>query len=278
MKSSVIDELSIVDAYKDGYSVTSLSKIWHCDSRRISSVLRKHNVKIINHPFKYKFDENFFTSETIESYYFWGFILGDGCITVGSGGEFISLTLNRRDVSILENFCKWTKRDEKSIKFYDKISDYCRLDFHGKFFQNDFSKFGLVKRKTYNPVIPTIPDEFIKPYILGFIDADGSTAFHKKITNNSLKKNGEARKVQFENSIQLVGHPIIMNWIIIKLREMGFKGHINFQTIPGKTDCEWKRIRIQRKQDVIDLVKILEVDKYFSILLKRKWENAYAVI
>jgi hypothetical protein len=195
--------------------------------------------------------------------YFYGFSLGDGCITKNSRGTkyIYTLTLKYIDDCIMKNICKWIDLPETNIKYYNnRKTKVARLVLSGDIWQRDWSDFGLVPRKTHNPSILNVPNEFIKPFLIGFIDADGSIAFEK------LRKGN--RK---ENSIQLVGHPKNMDWIIDQFRKLGFNGNINSQMVKGK----WKRIRIQRKNDVIELGKILEIDKYYSIALERKWKTLY---
>lgn len=267
----------LISDYIAGKTASKLAKEYNVSSWSITNFLKENNIKIRSiQDLKIKFDENFFFRECHKTYYFWGFILGDGClITHKQGHKYITISLKDTDKCILLNFCKYIKINKSHIKTYSSNKlhpdfKYVRLEFYGNFFKSDFSKFGIVSNKTYNPVIPNISTEFIKSFLLGLIDADGSVAWKKPRTNNIYPN----RKTSFEHSISLVGHPLIMNWVINQFRLLGFNGNINTQMVKGK----WKRIRIQRKNDVFNLAKILELEKYYNLCLKRKWENLYKEI
>jgi len=213
---------------------------------------------------------NFFSEEKPETYYFWGFILGDGSlITHKQGHRYLSISLKETDRSVLERFCQWLNLSQQKIKrgTNNYQTNYVRLEVYGNLFKQDFTKYGLVSNKTYQPIVPQLDGELVKPFILGLIDADGSVAWKKPLTNNKHPH----RKVQYEHSIQLVGHPLIMDWVIGQLRLLGFRGQINHQLVKNK----WKRIRIQRKLDIIELAQILNLTKYYHLCLERKWKDLY---
>jgi hypothetical protein len=252
VKKILLPEKEIVRRYTDDReSVNQLSKEYDVSQWKIQSVLNEHQV--IKNPRKliFQYDESFFQKESPEKYYFFGFSLGDGSL-VKKGHRFrYTLTLHKKDVCIIEQFVKWLHLKNDRIKFYGEM---VRLTLSGDLWQKDLSNLGLVPHKTYNPSVLQIPNEYIKPFIIGFIDADGSISFNKK-----------------NHSLCAVGHPNNMNWLISTFRELGFQGNINWQMAKGK----WKRIRIQRKNDILQLAKILELEKYYPLSLKRKWQPLY---
>jgi len=272
MKLMDENKSQIISQYNSGISMAKLAKMYGVNSWSIKNLLIKNNIKIRNfNDTKIKFDESFFFADTPETYYFWGFMLGDGClISHKQGHKYITITLKENDESILQKFCEWLSIDPVHIKHgvNNFKTKWSRLEVYGNFFkENDFSKFGLVSKKTYNPSKLEIPKEFIRPFLLGLIDADGSIAWNKPLTNNKFPN----RKQQFENSIQLVGHPYNMDWVIDKFREIGFTGNINHQMVKGK----WKRIRIQRKSDIVDLTNCLRLKEHYHLCLIRKWQSLY---
>ena len=200
-------------------------------------------------------------------------MLGDGClIQHKQGHRYITITVKEDDESILRQFCEWLHLDPTHIKHGTNNygTKYSRLDAYGNFFKNDFSQFGLVPKKTYNPVIPNIPDGYFRPFLLGLIDADGSVAWRKATTNNKFPD----RKQQYEQYIQLVGHPLIMDWTKQQLNDIEYSCNINEQIVKGK----WKRIRIQRKEDILQLASCLQLDQYYHLCLSRKWESLHEAI
>ena len=266
MKLMEDNKTKIILEYNNGLSIAKLAKIYDVSQWSIKNLLDKNNIKTRTlEDLKIKFNESFFFAESPETYYFWGFMLGDGClITHKQGHKYITISLKNTDKCILLQFCNWLNIDPIHIKtgINNCKTNYVRLEIYGKFFQeHDFSKYGLVSNKTNNPSKLDIPKEYVKPFLIGFIDADGSIAF------NTEKKNG--KYISKEYNFSIVGHPYNIDWFISQINQMDFTGNINYQIIKNK----WKRARIQKKKDIIDLSKILEIEKYYPICLKRKWIN-----
>ena len=243
----------IITDYNNGSNTEELSKEYNVSRWSIKNILLKNNIKIrSNVDMRIIYNENFFIKESDELYYFWGFVLGDGSLVSNGKRKWITISLNIKDVEILQRFCKWLNLSENNIKYY-RNNTVCRLNIYSKYFYKDLSQFGIVHRKTYNPVIPQIPNEYIKPFLLGLIDADGHISFNR----------GKPQE------IDVVGHPIIMDWYEKQIRNIGYTGHIGY-FYPKNI---WKRIRVRRKADVINLIKVLDIKNYYHILLKRKWSN-----
>lgn len=267
-KKIELPEQEIIEKYLANESLQKIAIKYNVSSSVIRNRLVKNNIKIRKSTQKIIFDDKFLFSKTPEAYYFWGFILGDGCLSEKGPKDTykaLTITLNEKDKNILSKFCNWLKINDDNIKYYKNT---VRLNLFGSLFQIDLSKFGCVPTKTYNPVIPNIENQFIKPFILGLIDADGSVAWKKPRTDNNRPI---TNKKSLEHSISLVGNQPIINWTIEKLREINFNGNINTQLVNNKSQS--KRWRVQRIQDVLDLAQILEIDKYESFILQRKWSK-----
>ena len=125
------------------------------------------------------------------------------------------------------------------------------LRINNSFLKADLSMWGLVPNKTNNPIIPSISTDLLNYFIIGLIDADGTVKFNKKKT------------------VRLVGNKQIMYWVLESIKKMGFTGHYNHYT---EYSDLWSIIDISRKKDVIDLCKILKIDKC-NFLLNRKWQD-----
>ena len=282
MKLLENNKRKIINQYINGQSVFSLAKTYKVSTWSIKNFLDKNHIKTRTiADLKIKFNEAFFFEETPETYYFWGFMLGDGClINHKQGHRYITISLKKEDECILQQFCRWLSIDKKHIKYG---ATYCRLEIYGNFFKdNDFSKYGLIPRKTYNPSKLDIPEKYVKPFILGLIDADGSISFNKKRKAKYVSDNVKKRKKRKQllnmhiegHSLQLVGHPLNMHWVIKQLQKIGFDGNINSQLVKGK----WKRIRIQKKDDILKLANLLELKEYYHMCLSRKWSSLYKQI
>jgi hypothetical protein len=253
------NKIKIISDYSDGKTATQLAKEFGVNHWSITNLLKKNNIKIRNcNDLRIKYNELFFETESDELYYFWGFILGDGSLSITKGrAACITITLQESDISILEKFCNWLHIDISNIKHYTQKKNgrtYCRLCIFSDNIKSNLSKYGIVKRKTYNAIIPNIPQKYIIPFILGLLDADGHISF---IPNKKYE-------------IEIVGHPLIMDWYVSQITSLGYDGDIKYQYPKNK----WKRVRVRRKNDAINLMKLLNVTKYYHLLLERKWKNA----
>jgi len=201
---------------------------------------------------KVSFNKDFFNLQDEELAYFWGFFLGDGSVSDNNGVNRIKVAVNKKDISILENFCQWLTIDLSNIKTYKNYSEFYLRDklFNYKLMK----KWGAVSNKTYNPILPTIKNKLIlKRFLIGLIDADGHVVY------------GNNKGGQF----QLVGNTKIMEWFIDSIKKLGYSGQIVHRTY---TDKVWSRACIQNKKDLISFAKILQVDTC-DFLLDRKWHN-----
>lgn len=244
----------IIDDYKSGTTATYLAKKYDISNWSIKNILIKNNIKIrSSSDLRIKYNDLFFENKSDELYYFWGFILGDGCLATDKKRKWITISLNEKDIEILERFCDWLHIEYDNIKHYKY--NVCRLNIYSDAFKQDLLKFGIVSNKTYNPIIPNIEKEYIIPFLLGLLDADGHIDF----------KYGKSY------NIDIVGNPVIMNWYNQQINLLGYNGDIKY-FYPKK---KWKRIRVRRKNDVINLSKIFNIKKYYHLLLKRKWIDIF---
>jgi len=231
----------------------------------IRKVLRKNNIKTIKSKrTKYPYNEQFFLNENYKTAYFFGFVLGDGCLIQNTINHAYRLCIGiqKSDECILQQFCDWTNRSHKAI-MYRKNQNVCLLEFCNKnLFNNSYEKWGLVPNKTYNPVEPNFNLSLMKSFIIGLLDADGHVVYNEN-------KN---------YTISFVNSKVIINWFIKTLRVLGFRGKINYTTPKSyKNSVNFPTVYISRKQDIIELSKILEIDKC-NFCLDRKWKTIKAAL
>lgn len=119
---------------------------------------------------KYKYNWDFFNVDSEELYYFLGFIAADGYI---SNNE-IEIGLNEKDLHILEEFRNLIVPDKpinykKSSNSYTlKISCRNRIKKFKDFFDMTTNK------KHEEMVFPDIPEKYLKDFIRGYVDGDGT--------------------------------------------------------------------------------------------------------
>lgn len=133
-----------------------------------------------------------FKNESHEKYYLLGFVAADGCIY----GKSLIITLHKRDVSLLYAFCDWLYLPHTTIK--SRNGDYVEFRKYNQELVDYFAYYGIFPRKTKTlEISPNIPSQYLKSFILGYFDGDGSCYtnkdnsklyFHIVGTNNVTQK------------------------------------------------------------------------------------------
>jgi intein-encoded DNA endonuclease-like protein len=255
------NEQQVLDLYSQGYGTSYIGKSMGVNRSSINKFLKirgvlirgKLEASLASCPLrkKYVFDHNFFLQDSWQLAYFCGFCLADGSLETRSGGGSarITISINKQDRELLEKFCEWSsyppscikkEKDNKlSLRFSDPILAHC------------LEKYGIVKNKTYNPKnFLNIPKEFIQPFLIGFIDGDGTLRFDNR------------RGYRFG----IVGNKLTIDIIIEMIKSIGVDGEFKFEDPQDKV---WKRACFYRKNDICKLVKALNPEIYFY--LDRKW-------
>jgi len=263
------DERKVIQLYSDGYSSNEIANIFNLNGQTILNCLHRNNiiVKDCNDPIYLgrnkinKFDTSFFFTESEKLAYMMGFILGDGNLRLNKkhSAYRITITAHVNDLSHIVMFCDWIKYDPKNIGFSKKVKR-CDLMLNDKVFDTKsdyFKEWGIVPVKTYNPIIPIAPilndKRMLRLFLIGLIDADGSVSF----------------KYGGRYGIELVGNNVIMSWVKSMFDLIGYGGQL---LIVGKDEDIWSRIVIQKKLDVLELAKALDI-KNCDFCMDRKWSD-----
>lgn len=131
----------------------------------------------------YSYKENYFEKiDTPEKAYWLGFIASDGCLYRREGHQgMISLSVNEKDVEILDNFKKELDTAKPISISTDKRrpnTKMASLQITGDKIFNDILSLGIGVRKTFDmeldKIFENIPKKFIFDFILGYFDGDGS--------------------------------------------------------------------------------------------------------
>ena len=131
-----------------------------------------------NHP-RLAVNENYFKTWSPEMAYILGFILADGCIVKGiykGYSDALKFGVQKRDIDILEKI-------KKELSSNHKISpslNAFHLGITSQIIVDDLKKLGIIYRKSLRENVPIVPREYIKDFIRGVIDGDGSIHFDKR--------------------------------------------------------------------------------------------------
>lgn len=131
-------------------------------------------------------NENFFSEWSPQMAWLLGLLFTDGCIVEeGNGlracpGQSVVLTSMDRDM--LENVrthLKSTRPIRKKVQSYDKTKHIYSFDFYRKKMRDDLQKLGLIQRKSLTMKFPNVPEEYMRHFIRGCWDGDGSVYIGK---------------------------------------------------------------------------------------------------
>ena len=181
------EQHAICVSYNNDLSISQIAKQYKVHARVIKRTLLNNNTNLRNsseYNSKYKHNRNAFDSiDSHEQAYWLGFLVGDGNIT----NNQIKLALAKKDRQHIQNFLDFMKSDYK-IHDYERFCEFSRKNgskyiSHVKYSQVSISSpecvkalanLGIIPNKTKKVIMPPIKKEFIKSFILGITDADGS--------------------------------------------------------------------------------------------------------
>lgn len=131
---------------------------------------------------KYKYNWNFFENDSEELYYFLGFVAADGYLS----SQEIEIGLGEKDLYLLEKFRdlivpdKPIYRKERTNSYTLKISCKSKLPNFKEFF------YMLSNKKHKEMSFPNIPNKYIKDFIRGYVDGDGTIDTTKGYRGNKV--------------------------------------------------------------------------------------------
>lgn len=177
-----ITQKEIIKMYQnEGFTISFLSKKYHCRTEAIKNVLILNQIPIkksgncVNRTLK----ENFFEDiNTEEKAYFLGLFFADGSVVLDKSGKrspMISIALKLSDIKIIEKF-KEVLNLSSALR-YDKREgkETVGIGFRNEKMANDLSKYGIIPQKTYlTKKLPKVPESLERHFLRGLLDGDGS--------------------------------------------------------------------------------------------------------
>jgi len=176
---------------EDKMSLKELATTYNVHPRVIKRTLIEHNIKLRNVSEAnrlYFHDENIFSKiDTHEKAYWLGFITGDGNIC----NNILQMSLSSKDIDHLyklklflksnhpihsyDRSCIFYKnKKNKNLGTYISNIQYSSIQISSPKIVADLAAHGLINKKTFREIIPSIDSKFYNSFILGFVDADGS--------------------------------------------------------------------------------------------------------
>ncbi|MDP2966853.1 MAG: LAGLIDADG family homing endonuclease [bacterium] len=131
---------------------------------------------------KLKVNESYFKKWSAKMAYILGFIFADGNITkVTHNGcsDKLGFGQNKKDIDILRKI-KQELSAEQTLSIGEK---YVHFSIHSQIIVDDLKKLEVTYRKSFRKTrgeIPKVPKKYIRDFIRGIVDGDGSIHFDKK--------------------------------------------------------------------------------------------------
>ena len=203
-KSLTKDKLKDLYIYKQK-SLQDIAKEYNCTRQMIKLLMEKYGLKrrrrskarvlaIKRGKFKdfgyHDIDENFFSKWTPQMAWVLGLLFTDGCIWFPKKGTMgCRVSISSKDYEMLENIkhhLKSTNPIDIRVQSKDETKYIYRLTFYREKILEDLQKLGLIQRKSLILEFPNIPNEYIRHFIRGCWDGDGSVYITQGSPNASF--------------------------------------------------------------------------------------------
>lgn len=131
---------------------------------------------------QYEYNFDILDKDSSDKYYFLGFLASDGYVT----DDRISIGISEKDVDLLKEFQKricpdkpiYYKKRTNSVKF--EISNPEKAKYVKKI-------FSMKSNKKHEEIkFPSVPDKYLKDFIRGVIDGDGTIGIAKAYKKNKI--------------------------------------------------------------------------------------------
>lgn len=181
----MIDYKYIHGRYMNGESLLELCKEYNIAFGTIYREFHKNNLSLKNNrdkSLKNSCNESYFEEiDTSDKAYWLGFIYADGYVTKKSkhSNRVFGVSLGIKDIDHLYKLKKCLDSTHE-IKIYKTVSgykedlEYARFKISSPKLTDDLIKHGVLEDKTNILKPPNIKDVFVKDFIRGYLDGDGS--------------------------------------------------------------------------------------------------------
>lgn len=190
----------VISCYNSGVPLSKVMKIFKADYATIVKYLSKNNIEVRDYR-THNFDQSYFHEINSEDKAYWlGFIFADGCMAKTTKNcsipNRLSLNISNKDYEHVVKFKRDIKADSTPIKVYEPKGTYstnlmCRIDVNSIQMCGDLIRHGIFPNKTLKVVFPyhSIKKDFLRHFIRGYFDGNGSIAIGKTACNFSITSN-----------------------------------------------------------------------------------------
>lgn len=178
-----LEQLVVNDFLTSNIHVKGIHKKYNVSKWFFKKISKKYNLPCK----KYKPElipgnrDYFETIDTASKAYWLGFIVGDGCVRYNKNAQtyVLAIKLCNIDFEHLEKF-KTDIESSHTIRYYntynekyDNIRYYTSIEISGEKLCKDLDRNGAKFNKSKELSLPNLPDNLMRHYLRGLIDADG---------------------------------------------------------------------------------------------------------
>lgn len=184
----------LIEKYKKNPCLKTLSIDYAIGIKSIRKFLQRRNILPVKKINKYTYNENYFDKiETEHKAYWLGFLYADGCNS--EDRNTIRFQLQEKDIEILEKFNKDIESNrpltfiEHKTKHPTWQNQYTAT-ICSKHMSQQLSALGCHQAKSLSLLFPAnnqVPEPYIKHFLRGLWDGDGSISIYNVIRNKKLK-------------------------------------------------------------------------------------------
>lgn len=171
----------IITLRKNGLGVCAIARELHLDQNTVSKYLKKNGYSTERNPIK---KDIFKTIDSEEKAYWLGFLYADGYVS--KNGQ-IEVSLQLSDYKHLEKLKTFINTNTSIV--LDEKYNRCRLLFCSNQLAKDLEKLGCSNNKSLILTFPNenqVPRQFLKDFLRGYVDGDGSLIFTEKTYQFSI--------------------------------------------------------------------------------------------
>lgn len=206
--SEKLTEDKLMDLYfHQNKSLQDIAKEYNCTRPMVKLLMEKYGLQrrkrskarvlaIKEGKFKnfkyYDINENFFSVWAPQMAWVLGLLFTDGNVQTRRTSHQ-SISISSIDLDLLENvnrFLKTIRPIRKCIQSHDKTRHIYQLEFYREKMRDDLHNLGLIEKKSLIMEFPDVPDEYIRHFIRGCWDGDGTVYIDRDCRLNAAYVSG----------------------------------------------------------------------------------------
>lgn len=209
----------LVEEYRECRSFRRLGLKYGCDHHAIKRILQEAGADVTlarptgNGNTKYRVRYDYFaTIDSHEKAYILGFLWADGHNERREGKCDVRMALHEKDFYILEYMrdCLYPDRDKPVYRRLKKRQGV--LSIRTKAISDDLARLGMLSQKTVESHLPSISDNYMPSFMLGYFDGDGCVYLQRRKTRGR-RYGSEERYTNMAASVDIISNRFIVEEI-----------------------------------------------------------------